>query len=77
METFLFHEFGVELMEAFPDALGGVYLFSPEVLRKPSDFCFAVFFGLMIDLRLGITTVPALNKVDTVKDLGGNTEVPR
>ncbi|MBP1910746.1 ATP/GTP-binding protein [Thermococcus stetteri] len=70
METFLFHEFGVELMEAFPDALG-VYLFSPEVLRKPSDFCFALFFGLMIDLRLGITTVPALNKVDTVKDLEG------
>lgn len=70
METFLFHEFGVELMEAFPDALG-VYLFSPEVLRKPSDFCFAVFFGLMIDLRLGITTVPALNKVDTVEDIEG------
>ncbi|WP_297551857.1 ATP/GTP-binding protein [Thermococcus sp.] len=65
METFLFHEFGVKLMEAFPDALG-VYLFSPEILRKPTDFCFALFFGLMIDLRLGITTVPALSKVDTV-----------
>jgi len=64
METFLFHEFGVKLMEAFPDALG-VYLFSPEILRKPTDFCFALFFGLMIDLRLGITTVPALSKVDT------------
>ena len=64
METFLFHEFGVKLMEAFPDALG-VYLFSPEILRKPADFCFALFFGLMIDLRLGITTVPALSKVDT------------
>ncbi|WP_456421454.1 PRK13768 family protein [Thermococcus sp.] len=68
METFLFHEFGVELMEAFPDALG-VYLFSPEILRKPADFCFALFFGLMIDLRLGITTVPALSKVDTVNDV--------
>ncbi|NJE53628.1 ATP/GTP-binding protein [Thermococcus sp. 21S9] len=64
METFLFHEFGVKLMEAFPDALG-VYLFSPEILRKPTDFCFALFFGLMIDLRLGITTVPALSKIDT------------
>lgn len=64
METFLFHEFGVRLMEAFPDALG-VYLFSPEILRKPTDFCSARFFGLMIDLRLGITTVPALSKVDT------------
>jgi GTPase SAR1 family protein len=70
METFLFHEFGVRLMDAFPDALG-VYLFSPEVLRKPSDFCFALFFALMIDLRLGITTVPALNKVDTVENLEG------
>ncbi len=69
METFLFHEFGVKLMEAFPDALG-VYLFSPEILRKPTDFCFALFFGLMIDLRLGITTVPALSKVDTVEDTG-------
>ena len=68
METFLFHEFGVELMEAFPDALG-VYLFSPEILRKPTDFCFALFFGLMIDLRLGITTVPAVSKVDTVKEV--------
>ncbi|WP_456367630.1 PRK13768 family protein [Thermococcus sp.] len=67
METFLFHEFGVSLMEFFPDALG-VYLFSPEILRKPADFCFALFFGLMIDLRLGITTVPALSKVDTVED---------
>jgi len=65
METFLFHEFGVKLMEAFPDALG-VYLFPPEILRKPTDFCFALFFGLMIDLRLGITTVPALSKIDTV-----------
>ncbi|WP_099211289.1 ATP/GTP-binding protein [Thermococcus henrietii] len=64
METFLFHEFGVKLMEAFPDALG-VYLFSPEILRKPTDFCFALFFGLMIDLRLGVTTVPALSKIDT------------
>ncbi|WP_297469330.1 ATP/GTP-binding protein [Thermococcus sp.] len=69
METFLFHEFGVKLMKAFPDALG-VYLFSPEILRKPTDFCFALFFGLMIDLRLGITTVPALSKVDTVEDTG-------
>jgi len=70
METFLFHEFGVKLMEDFPDALS-VYLFSPEVLRKPVDFCFALFFGLMIDLRLGTTTVPALSKVDTVNDLKG------
>ena len=64
METFLFHEFGVKLMEAFPDALG-VYLFPPEILRRPADFCFALFFGLAIDLRLGITTVPALSKIDT------------
>ncbi|WP_457741596.1 PRK13768 family protein [Thermococcus sp.] len=68
METFLFHEFGVELMEEFPDALS-VYLFSPEILRKPTDFCFALFFGLMIDLRLGVTTVPALSKVDTADDV--------
>ncbi|WP_297500772.1 ATP/GTP-binding protein [Thermococcus sp.] len=68
METFLFHEFGVRLMEDFPDALS-VYLFSPEILRKPADFCFALLFGLMIDLRLGTTTVPALSKVDTVDDL--------
>jgi GTPase SAR1 family protein len=68
METFLFHEFGVKLMEDFPDALT-VYLFSPEILRKPTDHCFALFFGLMIDLRLGTTTVPALNKVDTVDDV--------
>ena len=68
METFLFHEFGVKLMENFPDALS-VYLFSPEILRKPTDFCFVRFFGLMIDLRLGTTTVPALSKLDTVENI--------
>lgn len=68
METFLFHEFGVKLTENLPEPLA-VYLFGPEVLRKTPDFCFALFFGLMIDLRLGTTTVPALSKVDTVKDL--------
>jgi GTPase SAR1 family protein len=68
METFLFHEFGIRLMENIPEPLT-VYLFSPEVLRKPTDFCFVRFFGLMIDLRLGTTTVPALSKVDTVENL--------
>ncbi len=64
MEIFLFHDFGLNLMESLPDVLT-VYLFGPEILRKPADYCFARFFGLMIDLRLGTTTVPALSKVDT------------
>ena len=64
METFLFHDFGLNLMESLPDVLT-VYLFGPEILRKPADYCFARFFGLMIDLRLAPTTVPALTKVDT------------
>ena len=64
METFLFHDFGLRLMENLPDVLA-VYLFSPEILRKPVDYCFARFFGLTIDLRLGTTTVPALTKVDS------------
>ncbi|ASJ07512.1 ATP/GTP-binding protein [Thermococcus pacificus] len=68
METFLFHEFGVRLMENLPEPLT-VYLFGPEILRKPADFCFARFFSLMIDLRLGTTTVPALSKVDTVESI--------
>lgn len=68
METFLFHEFGVRLMEDLPEPLT-VYLFSPNILRKPADFCFARFFGLMIELRLGTTTVPAMSKVDTVGNL--------
>ncbi|NJE10763.1 ATP/GTP-binding protein [Thermococcus sp. MAR1] len=68
METFLFHDFGVRLMENLPEPLT-VYLFSPEVLKKPTDFCFARFFGLMIELCLGTTTVPAMSKVDTVRDL--------
>ncbi|MBO8174414.1 MAG: ATP/GTP-binding protein [Thermococcus sp.] len=68
METFLFHEFGVKLMENLPEPLV-VYLFSPEILRKPHDYCFVRFFALMIDLRLGSTTVPALNKVDLADDL--------
>ncbi len=68
METFLFHEFGVRLMENLHEPLT-VYLFSPDILRRPTDFCFVRFFGLTIDLRLGTTTVPALSKVDTVDDL--------
>ncbi|AFL95799.1 GTPase [Thermococcus cleftensis] len=70
METFLFHEFGVRLMESLPEPLA-VYLFGPEILKEPHDFCFVRFFSLMIDLRLGTTTVPALSKVDTVEDLEG------
>ncbi|ASJ12934.1 ATP/GTP-binding protein [Thermococcus thioreducens] len=68
METFLFHEFGVRLMENLPEPLT-VYLFSPDILRKPADFCFVRFFGLMIELRLGTTTVPAMSKIDTVERL--------
>ena len=68
METFLFHEFGVRLMENLPEPLA-VYLFSPDILRKPADFCFVRFFGLMIELRLGATTVPAMSKIDTVERL--------
>jgi len=68
METFLFHEFGVKLMDGLPNPLA-VYLFSPDILKKPEDFCFVRFFSLMIDLRLGTTTVPALSKIDTVENL--------
>ncbi|ANF21917.1 ATP/GTP-binding protein [Thermococcus piezophilus] len=68
METFLFHEFGVRLMENLPEPLAA-YLFSPDILKKPYDFCFVKFFSLMIDLRLGTTTVPVLSKVDTVRDI--------
>ncbi|BAA29700.1 252aa long hypothetical protein [Pyrococcus horikoshii OT3] len=67
METFLFHEFGVKLMENLPYPLV-VYLSDPEILRKPTDYCFVRFFALLIDLRLGATTVPALNKVDLLKE---------
>ncbi|ASJ17331.1 GTPase [Thermococcus chitonophagus] len=63
METFLFHEFGVKLMENLPYPLV-VYLSDPEILKKPHDYCFVRFFALLIDLRLGATTIPALNKVD-------------
>ncbi|WP_175059682.1 ATP/GTP-binding protein [Thermococcus sp. 2319x1] len=69
METFLFHEFGVRLMENLPSPLV-VYLFDPTILRKPHDYCFVKFFALLIDLRLGATTVPALNKIDLIRDLG-------
>ncbi|ASJ02283.1 GTPase [Thermococcus profundus] len=67
MESFLFHEFGVRLMESLSEPLVA-YLFSPEILRRPHDYCFVRFFALMIDLRLGATTVPVLNKIDTLKD---------
>ncbi|AEK73921.1 GTPase [Thermococcus sp. 4557] len=68
METFLFHEFGVRLMEGLPSPLT-VYLFSPDILKRPADFCFARFFSLMVDLRIGTTTVPALSKIDNVENL--------
>lgn len=68
METFLFHDFGVRLMENLPNPLV-VYLFDPTILRKPHDYCFVRFFALLIDLRLGTTTVPALNKIDILEDL--------
>ncbi|ALV63233.1 hypothetical protein ADU37_CDS15340 [Thermococcus sp. 2319x1] len=69
METFLFHEFGVKLMENLPSPLV-VYLFDPTILRNLHDYCFVKFFALLIDLRLGATTVPALNKIDLIRDLG-------
>lgn len=57
-------------MEVFLDVLG-VYFFLFEVFRKFFDFCFVVFFGLMIDFRLGIMMVLVLNKVDIVEDIEG------
>ncbi|AEC52136.1 GTPase [Pyrococcus sp. NA2] len=72
METFLFHEFGVKLMENLPYPLV-VYLSDPEILKKPTDYCFVRFFALLIDLRLGATTIPALNKVDLL----GEEEIER
>ncbi|USH00992.1 ATP/GTP-binding protein [Thermococcus argininiproducens] len=68
METFLFHEFGVKLMENMPYPLV-IYLFDPTILQKPHDYCFVKFFTLMIDLRLGTTTIPGLNKVDLLENL--------
>nr|1YR6_A Chain A, ATP(GTP)binding protein [Pyrococcus abyssi]1YR7_A Chain A, ATP(GTP)binding protein [Pyrococcus abyssi]1YR8_A Chain A, ATP(GTP)binding protein [Pyrococcus abyssi]1YR9_A Chain A, ATP(GTP)binding protein [Pyrococcus abyssi]1YRA_A Chain A, ATP(GTP)binding protein [Pyrococcus abyssi]1YRA_B Chain B, ATP(GTP)binding protein [Pyrococcus abyssi]1YRB_A Chain A, ATP(GTP)binding protein [Pyrococcus abyssi]1YRB_B Chain B, ATP(GTP)binding protein [Pyrococcus abyssi]2OXR_A Chain A, ATP(GTP)bin len=67
METFLFHEFGVRLMENLPYPLV-VYISDPEILKKPNDYCFVRFFALLIDLRLGATTIPALNKVDLLSE---------
>lgn len=68
MESFLFHEFGAGLMGTLHEPLI-FYLFSPEILKRPQDFCFVRFFALMMEMRLGATTVPVLNKVDTVKDI--------
>jgi GTPase SAR1 family protein len=65
IESFLFHPFGLRFVEPLVEPLA-VYLIPPEILKEPHDFCFARFFALMIDLRLGTTTVPALSKVDTV-----------
>ncbi|AAL80608.1 GTPase [Pyrococcus furiosus DSM 3638] len=67
METFIFHEFGVKLMNNLPYPLV-VYLSDPEILKRPHDYCFVRFFSLLIDLRLGATTVPALNKVDLLSE---------
>lgn len=66
MEMFLFHEFGVELMENLHEPLV-IYLFDPKILKKSRDYCFVRFFSVMIELRLGSTTVPALNKIDLVE----------
>lgn len=63
MESFLFHDFRVRLMESLREPRL-TYLFDPEILKKPHDYCFVRFFALMIDLRLGTTTVLILNKVD-------------
>lgn len=68
MESFLFHEFGVELVESLHEPLV-FYLFSPEILKRPQDFCFVRFFALMMEMRLGVTTVPVLNKLDTVRNI--------
>lgn len=68
METFLFHEFGVKLMENLHEPLV-IYLFDPKVLRKSRDYCFVRFFSVMIELRLGSTTVPVLNKIDLVEKI--------
>lgn len=65
MESFLFHDFGVRIMEHLKEPLVA-YLFSPEILKRPHDYCFVRFFTVMIDLRLGATTIPVLNKIDTL-----------
>jgi len=67
MESFLFHEFGIMLMDRLGEPLM-VYLFDPEILKRPHDYCFVRFFALMIDLRLGTTTVPVLNKIDLLEN---------
>lgn len=64
VEVFLFHEFGVKLVESLPEPLS-VYLFGPEILRGIHDFCFVHVFATLIGLRLGTVTVPALSKVDS------------
>ncbi len=65
MESFLFHEFGTRIMDGFQDPLV-VYLFSLEILRGAPDYCFVRTFAMMIDLRLGATTVPVLSKADLI-----------
>ncbi|AIF69562.1 hypothetical protein PAP_05810 [Palaeococcus pacificus DY20341] len=67
MESFLFHDFGSNLMENLREPLV-VYLFDPNILKNLYDYCFVRFFALMIDLRLSATTIPALNKIDIIKN---------
>ncbi|ASJ00158.1 ATP/GTP-binding protein [Thermococcus gorgonarius] len=67
MESFLFHEFGMRITSGLKEPLAA-YLFGPDILRRPSDYCFVKFFAIMIDLRLGTTTVPVLNKVDLIRE---------
>lgn len=65
MESFLFHEFGTRITGGLREPLAS-YLFSPDILKRPTDYCFVRFFSIMIDLRLGTTTIPVLNKIDTL-----------
>jgi GTPase SAR1 family protein len=42
MESFLFHEFGTRIAGGLEEPLAA-YLISPDILKRPPDYCFARF----------------------------------
>lgn len=66
MELFLFRDFGVEFVEKMKkyDYVMGIVIFDPTLASRPQDILSLKLLATIAQLRLGIDTIPVVNKGD-------------
>ncbi|MHA1237836.1 MAG: ATP/GTP-binding protein [Candidatus Odinarchaeia archaeon] len=67
MELFLFHKAGLRLLNILADKSGrvtGVFIMDAESASRPIELIIIHLMSVVVELQLGVPTIPVLNKCD-------------